>query len=120
MSLAGLVLACVLFVPAPVTADPAFRAAILASAAVGGADIATTAQAAERGGFYEINPLFRPLYGRPLLLGLANGALTAAILLAIAKLHQKHPRIAHALAWGSTAARGYVVLRNVRTLKAGR
>lgn len=100
---------------------PLFKVGVVTLGAIAGADIATTAQAAERGGYREANPVYRHLFKEPALLGLVNGAQSTGVLLVVAKWHKsdnRTKRIAARVILGATIAfRGYVVLHNVRELR---
>ncbi|HXG69519.1 MAG TPA: hypothetical protein VNJ04_02790 [Gemmatimonadaceae bacterium] len=97
------------------------KAGILTMGAIAGADVATTAQAAERGGFYEVNPVFRPLFKQPALLGFANGALSAGIIYTVVKWHRSETtwkrRTAQVLIPVWIVFRGSVVASNIRVLR---
>lgn len=104
-------------VPAEPPKDHAFRVGIVTLAAVSGADIATTAQAAERGGFREGNLVFKGVFAQPAVLGFVNGAMSAAVGLLAYDLHKPHPKIARWIVWWWAIFRGAIVIHNVRTLR---
>lgn len=95
---------------------PLLKTGFVLTVAMLGGDVATTAQAKERGTYYEANIVFRKLFDEPAILGLANGAATGAILYAVLQWHRAEE------AWKRHAARvilpmwivfrGYVVYRN--------
>lgn len=100
--------------------DKGFRLGVIAAAAVAGADIATTAQAAERGGYTEANPVLRPLFREPVLLGLVNGALTGVVVFGADRLRETRPTLAKGFLWAWTGLRALVVFHNVQQLRKGK
>jgi hypothetical protein len=83
--------------------DTSLHIALGAFGAAQGADLATTMYALGRGGFREVNPVFRPLSDHPALAGATKMGVAVATQFLLMKVHATHPRLAF---WLSTVGAG--------------
>jgi hypothetical protein len=105
----------------PHTDSPWLKAGIVTLSAIAGADIATTAQAKERGTFREVNFVFEKMFDQPAMLGLANGALTGGVIYTVVQWHRSENEIKRKASYVLIPAwalfRGAVVVNNIRLLR---
>jgi hypothetical protein len=113
-------------VTAPAPAAPAkkesalFRGLGVAYLTLGSADTAQTAYAMSQGGYREMNPILRPVAGRPVALGTLKMVVPLTFIYGTAQWYQKDPQSATAMRVIAVALQGFVVIWNARQLRAGR
>ena len=93
--------------------------AIATSMTADAMDLSITMYALGRGGFYEANPIFRPLTNHPLPFAIAKMGTAAAVNMYLLHLHKDHPRLAVLMAVGNTALKTWIALRNQRLVCGG-
>jgi hypothetical protein len=79
-------------------------------------DAATTGAALAHGA-HEVNPLLRPLSGRPTLLGLGNGAIAGAATFVIWKQARHHPKSAALVASVLAAVELSAAMHNLHVIQ---
>ena len=102
----------VLLWSAPAAADGRFAAALAGLNVLGVADGALTVTCLRAGTCVEQGPLYRPLAGRPAVLGAVKAASMTGLSVALWKLHKRKPKTAWALTAALIAGQAYVVRHN--------
>ena len=112
------ILAVLLLGAVPVQAqDTVFRASMVAAVVAHSMDLSTTMHCVGAGKCSETNPLLLHLSTQPMAFAAVKMGVASAQLWAMAKLHERHPRWATAINFGTAGLFTGIAIRNARISK---